>query len=127
LSLASKPAALDAAAAIAQGYPYSVQLIGDATWTIAGYPDAAVTLTADHVQFMRPRRTWVKVRSGRSMFRHCPRSRSRAALVSNPIWRPPSSAYAHRRTARAGLSGRERDGHLTDIRRNSRSDDGLVK
>jgi hypothetical protein len=37
--VALEPAALDAAAAIAQGYPYSVQLIGDATWTIAGYPD----------------------------------------------------------------------------------------
>src|SRR5439155_23042192 len=50
LGVAWELAALDAAVAIAQGYPYSVQLVGDATWALAGYPDAGATLTADHVQ-----------------------------------------------------------------------------
>jgi hypothetical protein len=53
LGVAWEPAALDAAVAIAQGYPYSVQLIGDATWTLAGYPDPGRMLTADQVQQAR--------------------------------------------------------------------------
>ena len=42
--------ALDEATSIAQGYPYSVQLIGDGTWAAAGYPDAGATLTTEHVR-----------------------------------------------------------------------------
>lgn len=43
-------AALEQAVALAQGYPYSLQLIGDATWAAAGYPDAGATLGVDHVR-----------------------------------------------------------------------------
>lgn len=53
LGVAWEPAALDAAVAIVQGYPYSVQLMGDATWTVAGYPDAGATLTSEHVRQAR--------------------------------------------------------------------------
>lgn len=45
-----EPRALAAAAALAQGFPYSVQLIGDATWSAAGRPDPGAMLTAAHVQ-----------------------------------------------------------------------------
>lgn len=38
-------AALEAAVAAAQGYPYTLQLIGDATWAAAGYPDPGGRLT----------------------------------------------------------------------------------
>ncbi|GAB2481890.1 ATP-binding protein [Jatrophihabitans fulvus] len=44
------PDALAAAHPIAQGYPYSVQLIGDTTWTAAGRPDRGATLTVEHVR-----------------------------------------------------------------------------
>jgi hypothetical protein len=47
--------ALDAATSIAQGYPYSVQLIGDSTWAAAGYPDSGASLTIEHVQGGRRR------------------------------------------------------------------------
>jgi hypothetical protein len=47
--------ALEAATAIAQGYPYSVQLIGDSTWAAAGYPDRGRTLTTEHVRDGRSR------------------------------------------------------------------------
>jgi hypothetical protein len=47
--------ALDAATSIAQGYPYSVQLIGDSTWAAAGYPDSGATLTNEHVREGRKR------------------------------------------------------------------------
>jgi hypothetical protein len=42
-------AALDEAVAAAQGYPYTLQLIGDATWAAAGYPSAGARLTAAHL------------------------------------------------------------------------------
>ena len=47
--------ALEAATAVAQGYPYSVQLIGDSTWAAAGYPDGGSTLTTEHVREGRRR------------------------------------------------------------------------
>ncbi|MEP7021283.1 MAG: hypothetical protein ABI808_11560, partial [Pseudonocardiales bacterium] len=43
-------AALAEAVATAQGYPYTLQLIGDATWAAAGYPDAGARLTIEHLQ-----------------------------------------------------------------------------
>jgi MoxR-like ATPase len=42
-------AALERAVHIAQGYPYSVQLIADATWAAARYPDRGSILSLDHV------------------------------------------------------------------------------
>jgi hypothetical protein len=47
--------ALDEATSIAQGYPYSVQLIADSTWAAAGYPDRGASLTLDHVHEGRRR------------------------------------------------------------------------
>ncbi len=41
--------ALEAAVRLAQGYPYSVQLIGDATWSAAGFPDSGARLTLAQV------------------------------------------------------------------------------
>lgn len=42
-------AALGTAVSIARGYPYAVQLIGDAAWTAAGRPDRGAQITARHV------------------------------------------------------------------------------
>ncbi|HET9102926.1 MAG TPA: ATP-binding protein [Solirubrobacteraceae bacterium] len=42
--------AVAAAVRLAQGYPYSVQLIGDATWSAAGFPDAGARLTLAQVR-----------------------------------------------------------------------------
>ncbi|WP_426518374.1 ATP-binding protein [Diaminobutyricibacter sp. McL0618] len=42
--------ALDEAVAIALGYPYVVQLIGDAAWFAAGRPDGGATITVGHVR-----------------------------------------------------------------------------
>lgn len=42
-------AALDGAVAIAAGYPYTVQLIGDATWAAAGYPSPGERLGVDQL------------------------------------------------------------------------------
>lgn len=47
--------ALEAATKIAQGYPYSVQLIGDSTWAAAGHPDRGSSLTIEHVRDGRKR------------------------------------------------------------------------
>jgi hypothetical protein len=47
--------ALEAATSIAQGYPYSVQLIGDSTWAAAGHPKPGVSLTTEHVRAGRLR------------------------------------------------------------------------
>ena len=47
--------ALEAATAIAQGYPYSVQLIGDSTWGAAGHPERGITLNTGHVREGRKR------------------------------------------------------------------------
>lgn len=41
--------ALAQAVAQAEGYPYLLQLIGDATWTAGGHPARSGVLTADHV------------------------------------------------------------------------------
>ncbi|MBE7186971.1 ATP-binding protein [Jatrophihabitans endophyticus] len=41
--------ALASAVALTQGFPYSVQLIGDATWAAAGYPAAGAVLTLAQV------------------------------------------------------------------------------
>lgn len=41
--------ALHEALEIACGYPYSVQLIADASWSVAGRPDPGATITLDHV------------------------------------------------------------------------------
>jgi len=41
--------ALRKAVAEAQGYPYKVQLIGEATWVTAGYPESGSVITGAHV------------------------------------------------------------------------------
>lgn len=43
------PDALTRALDVAQGFPYSLQLIGDATWIAAGRPDRGAVLTPDDV------------------------------------------------------------------------------
>lgn len=50
LGVAWSDDALDHAVRIAQGYPYSLQLLGDATWAAAGFPDAGARITDEHVQ-----------------------------------------------------------------------------
>ncbi|GAC1376701.1 MAG: ATP-binding protein [Pseudarthrobacter sp.] len=45
-----QPDALHEALEIARGYPYSVQLIADASWSAAGRPDPGATITLDHVR-----------------------------------------------------------------------------
>jgi hypothetical protein len=50
-----EPDALNAATAVAQGYPYSVQLIGDSTWAAAGHPERGGLLTMAHVRDGRRR------------------------------------------------------------------------
>jgi hypothetical protein len=45
-----RPDALHEALEIARGYPYSVQLIADASWSAAGRPDPGATITLDHVR-----------------------------------------------------------------------------
>jgi hypothetical protein len=42
-------AALEEAVASSQGYPYTLQLIGDATWAAAAYPDPGARLTGAHL------------------------------------------------------------------------------
>jgi hypothetical protein len=49
LGVAWEPEALTEALSVAQGYPYLLQLIGDASWAAAGRPDPGVVLTADDV------------------------------------------------------------------------------
>ncbi len=44
------PAAAERALGFAQNYPFFVQLIGDETWTAAGFPAAGSVLTIDHVE-----------------------------------------------------------------------------
>lgn len=43
-------AALRAAVQYAQGYPYTLQLLGDAAWTAAGRPDPGGVVTAAHLE-----------------------------------------------------------------------------
>jgi hypothetical protein len=45
--------ALDAVVASAQGFPYTLQLFGDATWSAAGHPDPGARLALGHVQRAR--------------------------------------------------------------------------
>ncbi len=45
--------ALQEAVAVASGYPYMVQLIGDAAWAAAGRPDPGMRITAAHVRIGR--------------------------------------------------------------------------
>lgn len=42
--------ALEEAVTIARGYPYMVQLVGDAAWAAAGRPDPGAVITAAHVR-----------------------------------------------------------------------------
>ncbi len=51
LGVAWDNAGLDHAVQIAQGYPYTLQLLGDATWAAAGYPDVGARITDEHVQY----------------------------------------------------------------------------
>ncbi|WP_262407026.1 ATP-binding protein [Tsukamurella columbiensis] len=44
------PEALRRAVAQAEGYPYTVQLIGEHTWAAAGRPDPGTIITAEHVE-----------------------------------------------------------------------------
>ncbi|MGM7679830.1 ATP-binding protein [Microbacterium sp. A94] len=48
-----EPDALELAAQLAAGYPYAVQLYGDAAWIAAGRPDAGGTITQDDVKKAR--------------------------------------------------------------------------
>jgi AAA ATPase domain len=45
--------ALESVVAEAQGFPYTLQLFGDATWSAAGYPDPGGRLTTEHVERAR--------------------------------------------------------------------------
>lgn len=45
--------ALERAAELAAGYPYAVQLYGDAAWVAAGRPDSGGTITKGHVKTAR--------------------------------------------------------------------------
>jgi hypothetical protein len=49
LGVAWSPDALAAAVDIARGYPYSVQLIADASWSAAGNPDPGAVIAREHV------------------------------------------------------------------------------
>lgn len=44
------PPALDRAVQLSGGYPHLIQLIGDATWKVAGEPGPGGALTLDHLQ-----------------------------------------------------------------------------
>lgn len=49
LGVTWEPEAFERVLELAGGYPYSVQLYGDAAWVSAGYPDAGDTITRAHV------------------------------------------------------------------------------
>lgn len=53
LGVSWSPEALERASELAAGYPYSVQLYGDATWTAAGRPDPGGSVTIGHVDQAR--------------------------------------------------------------------------
>lgn len=53
MQVAWEPDALELAAELAVGYPYAVQLYGDAAWTAAGRPDAGGVITRQHVKTAR--------------------------------------------------------------------------
>jgi hypothetical protein len=50
LGVSWSPDALAAAVNIAQGYPYSIQLIADASWAAARHPDPGGEITREHVE-----------------------------------------------------------------------------
>jgi hypothetical protein len=47
------PPAIELALSVAQGYPYSLQLIGDSSWTAAGRPDPGGIIDVDEVRHGR--------------------------------------------------------------------------
>lgn len=53
LGVTWEPEALERAAELAAGYPYAVQLYGDAAWVAAGRPDAESTITERDVKAAR--------------------------------------------------------------------------
>ena len=53
LEVTWEPDALELAAELVAGYPYAVQLYGDAAWVAAGRPDAGGTITQRHVKTAR--------------------------------------------------------------------------
>lgn len=53
LNVRWEPDALEVAAELADGYPYAVQLYGDASWVAAGRPDAGGAITPRHVKTAR--------------------------------------------------------------------------
>ncbi|PZS33412.1 MAG: hypothetical protein DLM61_05230, partial [Pseudonocardiales bacterium] len=86
------PAALDQAVAQAQGYPYTLQLIGHATWLAAANPDAGTRLTMQHLQAAHRsvttdlaalfRARWEKATAGEQDF-----MRAMSALGDGPVQR----------------------------------------
>jgi len=53
LDVTWEPDALELAAELAVGYPYAVQLYGDASWVAAGRPDPGGAITPQHVKTAR--------------------------------------------------------------------------
>jgi hypothetical protein len=53
VSVTWTPDALERASELAGGYPYSVQLYGDAAWVAAGRPDPQGTISLEHVNHAR--------------------------------------------------------------------------
>lgn len=47
------PEALERTSELAAGYPYSVQLYGDAAWVAAGRPDPGASIVAEHIDHAR--------------------------------------------------------------------------
>lgn len=84
--------ALEAAVAIAQGFPYTVQLVGDATWAVAGHPDRGAHLTEADVNRARVavdadlnalfRARWEKASPGEQAF-----IQAMASLGDGPVMR----------------------------------------
>jgi hypothetical protein len=84
--------ALQAAVQHAQGYPYTLQLLGDATWTAAGRPDPGGRLTAAHLGLAKAairddldalfRARWRKATAGEQEL-----MRAMAALGDGPVRR----------------------------------------
>lgn len=89
--------ALDGAVSIAAGYPYTVQLIGDATWAAAGYPSPGAVLGVGELErgrlAMRDdldslfRARWEKTTPAERRFLH-----AMAALGNGPVRRADIAA-----------------------------------
>lgn len=89
--------ALDGAVSIAAGYPYTVQLIGDATWAAAGYPPPGSVLGVGELErgrlAMRDdldslfRARWEKTTPAERRFLH-----AMAALGNGPVRRADIAA-----------------------------------